>query len=143
MSNFEEIKSNLNEQWLDYYEANQSWISSALPKNSNGYLEQKILCYFILGVISALEPKLKDILKPFSELNQQPQDLIRVLGIETLQLDEKIQVRQLARENADNHNKLASGLNRDQEGNIIDPEYEIASKHLDEIRKQIKRENPS
>ncbi|QHV01439.1 DUF5331 domain-containing protein [Synechocystis sp. CACIAM 05] len=118
---FEELKVKLNDRWLDYYEIHNSWIKKTLPSNNNGYLDQKTLCCFALGVISAFEPELKDTLKYFSELNPDPQVLAKVLGIETLIIHEKIKER---KKKMDCPTKKESG----------DSEYAEASKHLEEIR---------
>jgi hypothetical protein len=130
MMDFEEVKKKLNDQWLDYYEINQSWIKKTLPKNQNGYPEQKQLCYLVLGIVSAFEPKLKDPLTYFTELNSDPEALVKVLGIETLAIDHKIQERK---------QKIASSTKRIQG----DSKYAEASKHLDEIRQSINEEENS
>ncbi|EAZ89628.1 DUF5331 domain-containing protein [Crocosphaera chwakensis] len=93
MSEFEKLKVTLNDKWLDYYEGNRSWLKKELPTNSNGYMDSSILAYIILGVIAAIEPKVKEFLEPFSELNQDPQDLLRVLEVDYLDLDRKLKER--------------------------------------------------
>ncbi|MGK7957928.1 MAG: DUF5331 domain-containing protein [Crocosphaera sp.] len=93
MSEFEKLKTTLNYKWLDYYEVNRSWLKKELPTNNNGYMDARILAYIILGVIAAIEPKVKEFLEPFSELNKDPQDLLRVLEVDYLDLDRKLKER--------------------------------------------------
>ena len=93
---FEKLKVTLNDKWLDYYEVNRSWIKRILPKNRNGYneyLDSDTLAYFVLGVITVIEPKVKECLELFSELNKEPKSLLGVLGIDYLALDEKLKER--------------------------------------------------
>ncbi len=121
---FEKVKARLNDQWLDYYEIHHYWIKKTLPPGHNGYLDSKSLCCFVLGVISAFEPELKDTLKYFVDLNSDPQALVRVLGIETVSMHEKIKERKKT-------------MNHPQNKENIHSEYEEASKHLNEIRQLV------
>ena len=93
MSEFEKLKATLNDKWLDYYEVNRSWLKKELPSNNNGYIDSSILAYIILGIIAAIEPKVKEFLEPFSELNKDPQSLLRVLEVDYLNLDQKLKER--------------------------------------------------
>lgn len=93
MSEFEKLKTTLNDKWLDYYEVNRSWLKKALKSNHNGDIDRRTFAYLILGVMAAIEPKLKEFLDPFCELNQQPLDLIHILGIDYVNLDQKLKER--------------------------------------------------
>ncbi len=96
MSEFEKLKATLNDKWLDYYEVNCSWIIRILPKHTNGYnqyVDSETLAYVVLGVITAIKPKVKEFLELFSELNQDPRSILRVLSIDYLALDEKLKER--------------------------------------------------
>ena len=96
MSEFEKLKATLNDKWLDYYEVNRSWIIRILPKHTNGYnqcIDSETLAYVVLGVITAIEPKVKEFLELFSELNQDPRSILQVLEIDYLDLDRKLKER--------------------------------------------------
>jgi hypothetical protein len=97
MSEFEKLKAGLQDKCLDYYEDNQSWIETALPKNSNGTLQQIPLAYLVLGAITVIEPKLKEFLEPFSKLNQDPLALMKILDLDIYGLDSKIRNRKVER----------------------------------------------
>ncbi|MDJ0845554.1 DUF5331 domain-containing protein [Crocosphaera sp.] len=72
---------------------NRSWLKKELPTNNNGYMDARILAYIILGVIAVIEPKVKEFLEPFSELNKDPKSLLQVLEIDYLDLDQKLKER--------------------------------------------------
>jgi Family of unknown function (DUF5331) len=76
----------LKDKWLEFYQANHSWIkilmedgnfSESLDNN-----ETRPEAWFILGVVSALEPSLKEMLVPFCKLNTDEDKLIDALGLD-------------------------------------------------------------
>ncbi|MGK7939262.1 MAG: DUF5331 domain-containing protein [Crocosphaera sp.] len=94
MSEFEKLKATLNDKWLDYYQVNRSWIKKVLQnRNGTGDIMTSSLTYLILGVITAIEPKTKEFLDPFSELNPDALSLIRVLDLDYVDLDQKLKER--------------------------------------------------
>jgi hypothetical protein len=76
ISYFEELKTSVKDKWLDYYETNRDWLDGLEVWENN--IPNSSL---ILGVVAALEPKIKDFLIPFKELNKYPDQLIKVLEL--------------------------------------------------------------
>jgi hypothetical protein len=82
---FEEFKAGLKEKWLDYYEANRHWIERVVNKGfcSRNTSEGRCPSHeFTLAVITALEPSLKELLPCFTELNSNPECLMKALGLD-------------------------------------------------------------
>ena len=78
---------NLKDKWLDYYQVNRSWIKVLLEENndfSSTTSDDAIRprAWFILGVISGLEPNLKGLLPTLCKLNDDEDDLIEALGLD-------------------------------------------------------------
>ena len=78
---FEEVKATLKDRWLDYYEANQVWIDPILI-NKKGEELKLMRNFLILGSITSIEPKLKEYLPLFCQLNTNSDDLVRVMGLD-------------------------------------------------------------
>ncbi|MGL5194476.1 MAG: DUF5331 domain-containing protein, partial [Chroococcales cyanobacterium] len=83
MAFFEEFSATLKNQWLKYFEDNRDWLNlhtklAAVNTPDGG---KRPPSYFILGVMNALEPKLAQLMLPFSQLNPDPDTLIEVLGL--------------------------------------------------------------
>lgn len=77
----EEIKAELKDKFLDYYEANRSW----LKRMNNEYTSQSIRnSWFILGIITALEPKseLRELLQYFLLITNDCNSIIKALGLD-------------------------------------------------------------
>ncbi|WP_254567714.1 DUF5331 domain-containing protein [Oscillatoria sp. HE19RPO] len=83
MAFFEEFSATLKNQWLKYFEDNRDWLNlhiklAAVNTPDGG---KRPPSYFILGVMNALEPKLAQLMLPFSQLNPDPDTLIEVIGL--------------------------------------------------------------
>ena len=83
MAFFEDFTAVLKKQWLQYYQENKHWLvlhmKVAAVKTPDGGMRPP--AYLILGVMSALEPKLAQLMLPFSQLNPDAERLIDVLGL--------------------------------------------------------------
>ncbi|MBW4683396.1 MAG: DUF5331 domain-containing protein, partial [Microcoleus vaginatus WJT46-NPBG5] len=83
MAFFDDFSSALKQKWLQYYQANHDWLSLhikvAAVKTPDG--GRRPTSYFILGAMNALEPKLAQLMLPFSKLNPDAETLIEVLGL--------------------------------------------------------------
>lgn len=75
----EKIKADLKETWLDYYQANRIWLEKL---NGHGYRIDNP--WFILGIITALEPKseLKELLQYFLLGTKDCDSIIKALGLD-------------------------------------------------------------
>lgn len=83
MAFFDEFTSAIKQKWLRYYQENHDWLilhlKQASVKTPDG--GRRPPSYFILGVMNALEPKLAQLMLPFSKLNPDAEILIDVLGL--------------------------------------------------------------
>jgi hypothetical protein len=80
---FDDFTSALKQKWLQYYQLNHSWLALQMEvenvKTPDG--GRRPSSYLILGVLNALEPKLAQLMLPFSKLNSDPDSLIEVLEL--------------------------------------------------------------
>ncbi len=83
MAFFEDFTLVLKQKWLQYYQENQHWLvlhtKVAAVKTPDGGMRPP--AYLILGVMSTLEPKLAQLMLPFSQLNPDADRLVEVLGL--------------------------------------------------------------
>ncbi len=82
MSFFEKFKSALQQKWLEYFQANRSWIvlhSREDVDTPDG--GSRPCAYLILGAINAMEPRTRDLMVPFCQLNTDPDKIVEVLGL--------------------------------------------------------------
>lgn len=83
MAFFDDFTSALKQKWLQYYQLNDSWLALQMEvenvKTPDG--GRRPSSYLILGVLNALEPKLAQLMLPFSKLNSDPDSLIEVLDL--------------------------------------------------------------
>lgn len=83
MAFFDDFTSALKQKWLQYYQLNDSWLALQMEvenvKTPDG--GRRPSSYLILGVLNALEPKLAQLMLPFSKLNSDPDSLIDVLEL--------------------------------------------------------------
>lgn len=74
----EQLKAELKEKWLNYYQYNQFWLEKA---NGNGYRfeDPRVM----LGIITALDPssELKELLQYFLLVTQDCDSIIKALGL--------------------------------------------------------------
>lgn len=78
---FEEVKATLKDRWLDYYEVNQEWIDSVV-NSQQGDNTKLARSFLILGSITVIEPRLQEYLPLFHQLNNNPDDLVKVMGLD-------------------------------------------------------------
>ena len=83
MAFFDSFTSALKEKWLQYYQANREWLNLhmqvAAVKTPDG--GRRPPSYFIIGSLNGIEPKLAQLMLPFSRLNPDPDTLIEVIGL--------------------------------------------------------------
>lgn len=83
MAFFDSFTSALKEKWLEYYQANREWLNLhmqvAAVKTPDG--GRRPPSYFIIGSLNGIEPKLAQLMLPFSRLNPDPDTLIEVMGL--------------------------------------------------------------
>lgn len=81
MTFFDGLKDSLKHEWVQFFQSNRFWIdlhSETVATPDGG---TRPASYLILGVISALEPQLAQLMLPFSKLNPDVDALIDVLGL--------------------------------------------------------------
>ena len=97
----EQFKAELKSKWLDYYQANRSWLQHCMNEDSGwsdsvDYNEEELEdyeidedyeprrpeCYFILGVASILEPSVKGLLAFAGSLTTDSEQLVKALGLD-------------------------------------------------------------
>lgn len=83
MAFFDDLKTSLKQKWLQFFQINHSWISlqmdaEAIYTPDGGRRPSSSL---ILGVVTALEPQLAQLMLPFSKLNPDADVLIDVLEL--------------------------------------------------------------
>ncbi|WP_168371082.1 DUF5331 domain-containing protein, partial [Kamptonema sp. PCC 6506] len=83
MAFFEDLSGTLKQKWLQYYQANRSWLVLQMQVQSVSTPDggRRPPSYLILGVLNALEPNLEQLMLPFTRLNPDPETLIEVLGL--------------------------------------------------------------
>jgi hypothetical protein len=124
MSNFEELKAALPQQWLDYYQNNQSWIKCLM--DSRGWWRKtpdggkRPSADIVIAAVTALEPKLSVWMYPFCQLNSDGDKLVEVLGLNFDPEKKKLETRE---------KELFNSFNPSEDS------------ELQKIREQIKREN--
>jgi hypothetical protein len=79
LEKIESFKAELKDKWLDYYQAN-----SSLLKQIDGHQHKVKDSWFVLGVITALEPKaeFKELLQYFCLVTKDCDSIIRALGLD-------------------------------------------------------------
>ena len=109
----EQLKAELKGKWLDYYQANRDWLNKI-----NGYGHRINDSWFILGIITALEPKseLKELLQYFLLVTKNCDSIIKALGLD---FDPELE------------------LNKRLE-KTIQQQTDSDSQYLDRVRKEIK-----
>jgi hypothetical protein len=87
MESINQIKADIKEKWLDYYKTNQEWIQTLTLHQGRAVKTVDNITYyrppaeFILGVISALDPRINDCLIFFTQLSNDRNKLIESLGL--------------------------------------------------------------
>jgi hypothetical protein len=83
MAFFYSFTESLKQKWLDFFQANRDWISLHMQVESVYTPDggKRPPSYLILGVANALEPKLAQLMLPFSKLNPDADTLVEVLDL--------------------------------------------------------------
>ena len=132
----EQFKAELKDKWLDYYEANSGWLEHYMNKNKgwydlvNIYKQEEFInlgfdknyvpyrpeCYFILGVVSVLEPSIKGLFAFIEYSTANSEEIVKALGLD---FDPEIELK-----------KRSQQLEKQK--------LEKDSQYLDQIREEIK-----
>lgn len=83
MAFFYSFTESLRQKWLQFFQANRDWVMLHMQVESVYTPDggKRPPSYLILGVANALEPKLAQLMLPFSKLNPDADTLIEVLGL--------------------------------------------------------------
>jgi hypothetical protein len=83
MAFFDNFTDSIRQKWLQFFQMNRDWISMHMAVESVYTPDggKRPPSYLILGVVNALEPKLAQLMYPFSKLNTDADTLIEVLGL--------------------------------------------------------------
>ena len=83
MAFFYSFTDSLKQKWLEFYVSNRDWIKLHMEVDSVYTPDggKRPSSYLILGVANALEPKLAQLMLPFSKLNADADTLVEVLGL--------------------------------------------------------------
>jgi hypothetical protein len=83
MAFFYSFTESLKQKWLQFFQANHDWIMLHMQVESVYTPDggKRPPSYLILGVANALEPKLAQLMLPFSKLNPDADTLVEVLGL--------------------------------------------------------------
>ncbi len=83
MAFFHSFTGSLKQKWLQFFQMNRDWINMHMEVESVSTPDggQRPPSYLILGVVNALEPKLAQLMLPFSKLNPNADTLIDVLDL--------------------------------------------------------------
>ena len=83
MAFFKSFTNSLRQKWLQFFQINRDWIKVHMEVESVYTPDggKRPPSYLILGVVNALEPKLAQLMLPFSKLNPDADTLIEVLEL--------------------------------------------------------------
>jgi len=83
MAFFNSFTDSIKQKWLQFFQANREWITLHMAAESVYTPDggKRPPSYLILGVVNALEPKLAQLMMPFSRLNADADTLIEVLDL--------------------------------------------------------------
>jgi hypothetical protein len=83
MAFFNSFTDSIKQKWLQFFQANREWITLHMEVESVYTPDggKRPPSYLILGVVNALEPKLAQLMLPFSKLNADADTLIEVLEL--------------------------------------------------------------
>ena len=83
MAFFHSFTDSIRQKWLQFFQANRDWIKLHMQVESVYTPDggKRPPSYLILGVVNALEPKLAQLMFPFSKLNPDADTLIEVLDL--------------------------------------------------------------
>lgn len=83
MTFFHSFTESLKQKWLLFFQTNRDWIALHMQVESVYTPDggKRPPSYLILGVVNVLEPKLAQLMLPFSKLNPDADTLIEVLDL--------------------------------------------------------------
>jgi hypothetical protein len=83
MAFFHSFTDSIRQKWLQFFQTNRDWITLHTEVESVYTPDggKRPSSYLILGVVNALEPKLAQLMLPFSRLNPDADTLIEVLDL--------------------------------------------------------------
>jgi Family of unknown function (DUF5331) len=83
MAFFNSFTDSIKHKWLQFFQVNRDWITLHMQAESVYTPDggKRPSSYLILGVVNALEPKLAQLMLPFSKLNPDADTLIEVLDL--------------------------------------------------------------
>ncbi|MCX7595803.1 MAG: DUF5331 domain-containing protein [Fischerella sp.] len=83
MAFFYSFTDSLKQKWLQFFQINRDWIKLHMQVESVYTPDggKRPPSYLILGVVNALEPKLAQLMLPFSKLNPDADTLVEVLDL--------------------------------------------------------------
>ncbi|MBD2357501.1 DUF5331 domain-containing protein [Tolypothrix sp. FACHB-123] len=83
MAFFHSFTESIKQKWLLFFQTNRDWITLHMQVESVYTPDggKRPPSYLILGVVNALEPKLAQLMLPFSKLNADADTLIEVLDL--------------------------------------------------------------
>jgi hypothetical protein len=83
MAFFDSFTDSLKQKWLQFFQLNRDWIALHMEVESVSTPDggRRPSSYLILGVVNALEPKLAQLMLPFSKLNPDADTLVEVLEL--------------------------------------------------------------
>lgn len=83
MTFFYNFTDSLKGKWLQFFQVNRDWVKLHMEIESVYTPDggKRPPSYLILGVVNALEPKLAQLMLPFSRLNTDADTLVEVLGL--------------------------------------------------------------
>lgn len=122
MAFFYSFTDSLKQKWLQFYASNRDWIKLHMEVDSVYTPDggKRPSSYLILGVANALEPKLAQLMLPFSKLNADADTLVEVLD---LHFDPdaalgKQSMQPVSQEEQDDDAELSIDQNTDEFANI-------------------------
>ena len=131
----EQFKAELKDKWLNYYEANRSWLQAFMNRNSSwlvnvkyegeledpNYKPRRPNAHFLLGVLTAIEPQISGLLVFSADLQTDSNLIIKSLGLD---FDPEIELKKRAQQ--------AQQTQQTQQTPHTDTQY------LNQIREEIK-----
>lgn len=83
MAFFHSFTDSIRQKWLQFFQTNRDWITLHMAVESVYTPDggKRPSSHLILGVVNALEPKLAQLMLPFSRLNPDADTLIEVLDL--------------------------------------------------------------
>ncbi|MEB3250309.1 MAG: DUF5331 domain-containing protein [Merismopediaceae bacterium] len=135
------LKDRLKDLWLDYFQYHQSWlINHECWVKCSSSEETRPIAYLILGVMSVIEPRLRDYLIPLYGLNSSGEEIVKVLNLDfspETELEKREEERKSAQEATLMETSSITALL------ATDPEYRAVHEGLEEIRAHIRQQENS